>query len=116
MVLVHSLLFLVSGCAPRPKTQLDGIWKETAPIGCPTILVFRPPNVVKRIDHNGTDEGTYNADWTKNPPQLDLHWQSGGEIKTLIELSGEALMLQPNEAGETRPKNFKAEIYFQRVE
>src|SRR5687768_16957753 len=96
---LRDLFWLVAlvamGCSPstpNPSARsLDGSWHGTDESNRPVELTFGPGNSVRVEVGEDVNEGTYRVNWRQSPPHLDLLYQSGETVETLVDVIGDNL-------------------------
>ncbi len=101
-----ALLFL-SGC--ERSSPLLGEWKGTDRDGQSVEMVFHQDGTFRA--YTGTDslEGTYTADFSLTPVELDLRVANSKPLFTIIKLEGKKLTIQRTAPGQARPAGFSAD-------
>lgn len=93
---------------PRPNERsIVGKWMGKNDDGQDITLTFTAQGTVKIAVDDDAGEGTYQVDFSKKPPHLDIDWGSRGKVNSILQLLDEGrLRLEQSDPGDTRPQSF----------
>ena len=105
-------------CSTPSDPRLVGTWETVDELGVPLRLVFRPDRSVELQSDGQEGSGSYDADTSKKPHELDIEWEGVGLVETLYELVDKnQLRMANNVSGKKRPRGFnRGTRVFKRVE
>lgn len=73
------------------------------------MLEFRDNGTLQASTAQDVLDGEYTADFSQSPAHLDMRWESAEPIYTIVKVEGDALTIEPAEAGADRPQAFSDE-------
>ena len=100
-------MLAVAGCGRSDKRSIIGTWMGKNDDSQYITLTFAAHGTVKLAVDDDTGEGTYQVDFSKKPPHLDIDWGSIGKVKSILQLLDERrLRVENSDPGGTRPESF----------
>jgi hypothetical protein len=97
----------VGGCRTSDQRSIVGTWTGKTHEGYDVVLTFTAHGTLKAAVDDDAGEGTYQVDFSKKPPHLDIDWGSRGKVETILQLLDEKqLRVENSDPGEDRPETF----------